>query len=95
LLDTSTVSAVIWKKPQLADSTSGLHAASGFERDADGWTVTGDAQEEHVQPDYAEQGSTPDGPISAVDDATDGIWYLQAPAKYLGDASGKYANTTS
>jgi len=68
----------------------GPRASSGFEQDADGWTVTGDAQEDHVEPDYSGQGGNPDGLISAVDDATGGVWYFQAPAKYLGDASGTY-----
>jgi len=70
--------------------TPGMHGSSGFETDADGWTITGDAQASHVAPDYDGHGGNPDGLISAVDDVTGGVWYFQAPAKYLGDASGTY-----
>jgi hypothetical protein len=68
----------------------GMHGSSGFETNADGWTITGDAQTSHVEPDYNGQGGNPDGLISAVDDVTGGVWYFQAPAKYLGDASATY-----
>jgi hypothetical protein len=68
----------------------GMHGSSGFETSADGWTITGDAQTSHVEPDYSGQGGNPDGLISAVDDVTGGIWYFQAPAQYLGDASATY-----
>lgn len=60
-------------------------AESGFEADADGWTIAGDAQADAVAPDYAGTGGNPDGLISAVDDAVGGVWYFVAPAKYLGD----------
>jgi laminin B (domain IV) len=68
----------------------GMHGTSGFETDAEGWTITGDAQASHVAPDYDGHGGNPDGLISAVDDVTGGVWYFQAPAKYLGDASATY-----
>src|SRR5262245_57642196 len=69
------------------------HASSGFDSNADGWTVTGDAQADHVEPDYSGKGGNPDGLISAVDNVTGGIWYFQAPAKYLGDASAAYGQS--
>jgi hypothetical protein len=68
----------------------GMHGSSGFETSAEGWTITGDAQTSHVEPDYNGQGGNPDGLISAVDDVTGGVWYFQAPAKYLSDASATY-----
>jgi len=70
----------------------GARSASGFEGDAEGWTITGDAQADHVKPDYSGTGGNPDGLISAVDDVTGGTWYFQAPDKYLGDASAAYGN---
>jgi hypothetical protein len=68
----------------------GARSASGFEVDADGWTITGDAQADHIAPDYNGHGGNPDGLISAVDDVTGGVWYFQAPGKYTGDASATY-----
>jgi len=68
----------------------GARAGSGFAGDAEGWTITGDAQADRVEADYDGTGGNPDGLISAVDDVTGGIWYFQAPAKYLGDASAAY-----
>jgi len=68
----------------------GPRSTSRFEADADGWTITGDAQSERVEPDYDGQGGNPDGLISATDDVTGGVWYFQAPSKYLGNASATY-----
>jgi len=58
--------------------------SSGFEHDDDGWTVAGDAQSSSVKPDFFGTGGNPDGLISAKDDATGGVWYFVAPAKYHG-----------
>jgi hypothetical protein len=76
--------------PTTSGAPAGTHSTSAFEADADGWTITGDAQSDHVEPDYNGQGGNPDGLISATDDATGGVWYFQAPSKYLGDASDTY-----
>jgi hypothetical protein len=40
--------------------------------------------------DYDGSGGNPNGLIRATDDATGGVWYFQAPSKYLGDASATY-----
>jgi len=68
----------------------GARAASGFESDAEGWTIIGDAQASTAKPDYNGTGGNPDGLISAVDNVTGGVWFFVAPAKYLGDASATY-----
>src|SRR5262245_57910545 len=60
---------------------------SGFDVDADGWTIVGDAQADAVVPDYEGTGGNPDGLISASDDVTGGVWYFAAPERYLGDNS--------
>jgi hypothetical protein len=70
----------------------GARAASGFETDAEGWTIIGDAQSASVKPDYDGTGGNPDGLISAVDDVTGGTWYFDSPSRYLGDASVSYGN---
>ena len=68
----------------------GAKTVSAFSADADGWTIVGDAQASSVKPDYSGTGGNPDGLISAKDDVTGGVWYFQAPAKYLGDNSATY-----
>lgn len=65
----------------------GAKTVSSFSSDADGWTIVGDAQSSSVKPDYSGTGGNPDGLISAKDDVTGGVWYFQAPDKYLGDNS--------
>lgn len=65
----------------------GAKSVSAFSVDADGWTIVGDAQSSSVKPDYSGTGGNPDGLISAKDDVTGGVWYFQAPDKYLGDNS--------
>jgi len=70
-------------------------AASTFDVDAEGWTVTGDAQGGTGIPTYVPSGGNPGGYISAVDDETGGLWYWQAPAKFLGDISDAYGYTLS
>lgn len=66
-------------------------ASSGFDHDAEGWTITGDAQSESVTPDFNGTGGNPGGLITAKDDTTGGTFYFVAPAKYLGDDSKAYA----
>lgn len=66
---------------------------SGFDVDADGWMIVGDAQASSVTPDYNGTGGNPGGLISAVDDVTGGIWYFDAPAKYLGDNASTYGKS--
>jgi hypothetical protein len=65
--------------------------SSGFDKDAEGWTIVGDAQGETVKPDYNGTGGNPDGLITAKDDVTGGTFYFVAPSKYLGDQSKAYA----
>jgi hypothetical protein len=63
---------------------------SGFDVDAEGWTISGDAQASSVVPDYNGSGGNPGGLISAVDDVTGGTWYFRAPPKYHGDNLDTY-----
>ncbi len=70
-------------------------AASTFDVDAEGWTVTGDAQGGTGVPNYVASGGNPGGYISAVDDETGGLWYWQAPAKFLGNIVDAYGYTLS
>jgi hypothetical protein len=65
-------------------------AASTFDVDADGWSVSGDAQGGSGIPTYVSSGGNPGGYLRAVDDETGGVWYWEAPAKFLGNVSGAY-----
>jgi hypothetical protein len=69
-------------KPCMAQST--------FDSSDDGWLVFGDAQGSGAIPDHNDTGGNPGGYISAADDATGGVWYWDAPGKYLGDQSCAY-----
>ncbi len=60
-------------------------SVSGFTMGTDDWLITGDANSSSVKPDFNGTGGNPDGLISAKDEATGGVWFFVAPAKYLGD----------
>lgn len=64
-------------------------AASSFDFDDEDWRVV-DSQGALFTPDHVPTGGNPDGYISANDDAIGGVWFWQAPAQFLGDASCAY-----
>ncbi|MGH7453962.1 MAG: laminin B domain-containing protein, partial [bacterium] len=68
---------------------------SFFDSGNEGWVVAGDAQGGSVTPDYFASGGNPGGYISARDDVTGGVWYWQAPAKFLGNVSCSYGGVLS
>lgn len=76
-------------------STQAMAASitSTFDIDADGWLVSGDATS--GVPDYVASGGNPGGFIEADDTVSGGVWYFQAPGKFLGDMSGAYGQTLS
>jgi len=61
---------------------------SGFDSDADGWQTTADARR-FPNPDYFSTGGNPGGYISATDNSAGVYFYFSAPAKFLGDQTGK------
>lgn len=66
---------------------------SVFEEDDDGWEIRGDAQGESTVPTYEDGTGTPAPSISAVDDVQGGVWYFDAPGKFLADKSAYYGGT--
>lgn len=64
-----------------------------FKNDAEGWTITGDAQGDFTEAPYSEEGGVVEGYIYANDDVTGGVWYFSAPDNYLGDKSKYYSAT--
>jgi Mg-chelatase subunit ChlD len=66
---------------KVAQAATGQRATrSAFEGDAEGWKVVGDARLDRTVDPTLDQGA-----LKAVDSATGGIWYWQAPASYHGD----------
>jgi hypothetical protein len=63
-------------------------AESDFSVDVDGWLVSGDVTS--AVPAYVATGGNPSGYINATDLTVGGIWFWEAPAKFLGDKSGAY-----
>ena len=70
---------------------------AGFENDADGWTITGDAQGgSNLEASYSPfEGLDNSGYIFAEDNVTGGVWYFSAPQKLLGDLSAYSGGTMS
>jgi hypothetical protein len=66
---------------------------SVFEEGDDGWEIRGDAQGESTVPTYEDGTGTPAPSISAVDDVQGGVWYFEAPGKFLADKSAYYGGT--
>lgn len=76
-------------------SGSAKKIESTFDEDAEGWTITGDAQSGSVEPTHNDAGGNPGGYLSARDDVTGGVWYWNASDRYLGDKSDFYGGTLS
>lgn len=64
---------------------------STFDTDTDGWTISGDA----TSLTHFAAGGNPGGFIRATDQQTGGVWYFDAPAKFLGDKSLAYGQNLS
>ncbi len=62
--------------------------SSTFDSNAEGWIISGDATS--GLPDYVATGGNPGGHIEADDSVSGGIWYFQAPSKFLGNLSGAF-----
>ncbi len=74
-----------FSKPSSINNT--VWIASYFNTDAEGWTITGDAQSGSSTPTYVSVY------IQAVDDVSGANWYFNAPSKFLGDLSSFYGGS--
>ncbi len=61
---------------------------SYFEKNDEGWKVTGDVKNAFARPDHNATGGNPGGFLSATDETTGGVWYWNAPKKFLGSKKG-------
>ena len=68
----------------LAGSASAA-IVSDFATDTEGWLLSGDATTS--APTFIATGGNPDGYAHGTDLTVGGVWYWQAPAKFLGDRS--------
>ena len=66
-------------------------AQSTFGADAEGWSVTGDAESSM----WDSATGNPPGSFKGVDAVLGGTWYFVAPAKFRGDKSAAYGETLS
>lgn len=77
--------------------TGSVHAAisakSDFAVDSDGWVLFGDSTTS--LPTFVTTGGNPGGFVRGFDRTVGGVWYWQAPAKFLGDRSASYGETLS
>lgn len=67
--------------------------SSTFDFDDEGWVVSGDATS--ATPDYNATGGNPGGFLSADDNVAGGVWYWDAPVKFLGNQSFSFGETLS
>jgi len=65
--------------------------SSTFDTGTDGWLAAGDATT--AAPLYLPTGGNPGGAIEVDDSTAGGVWYFDAPAKFLGDQSGAAGQT--
>ena len=66
---------------------------SQFKSDAEGWTITGDAQGSYSAASYSPDGGVFDGYIYADDNVQGGVWYFTSPSDYHGKKSEYYGAT--
>lgn len=66
---------------------------SQFTSNAEGWTITGDAQGSYSEASYSPDGGVIDGYIYADDDVQGGVWYFTSPKDYHGKKSDYYGAT--
>lgn len=68
---------------------------SRFTTDTEDWRVSGDAQDGSAEPVYQAAGGNPGGHLTATDDVTGGVWYWDAPERYLGNKASSFGKTLS
>ena len=66
---------------------------SNFATDTEGWLLSGDATTS--VPTFVATGGNPGGYAHGTDQTVGGVWYWQAPAKFLGDRSLSFGQPLS
>jgi hypothetical protein len=66
----------------------GIIAISDFSVEDEGWRLTGDSTS--ALPAYFSSGGNTGGFVRGQDSVVGGVWYWQAPSKFLGDDSAAY-----
>jgi gliding motility-associated-like protein len=66
---------------------------STFDNSTEGWIILGDTQ--NIPPIWQSTGGNPGGWAKGVDQSVGGVWYYQAPQKFLGEKCDAYGKTLS
>lgn len=66
-------------------------AMSDFSTNDEGWRLVGDSTT--ATPTYLSTGGNPGGFVRGFDQVVGGVWFWQAPTKFLGDDSAAYGHT--
>lgn len=74
-------------------AAAAIAAQSDFSADTEGWLLAGDAITD--VPSYMATGGNPGGFARGTDQTVGGVWYWQAPDKFLGDRSLSFGQTLS
>ena len=84
-----TVVALLALAPGCNCGPSNYYAASTFDNDDDGWTLSPDATT--IRPELSGAGGDPGGHICGTDGNMGNTWYFVAPDKFLHDASKAFS----
>lgn len=74
-------------------ATAAIAVQSEFSTDTEGWLLFGDATTS--APRHVATGGNPGGYAEGTDQTIGGVWYWQAPAKFLGDRSLSFGQSLS
>lgn len=74
-------------------AAAAIAAQSDFSLNTEGWLLAGDAITDF--PSHIATGGNPDGFSRGTDQTIGGVWYWQAPAKFLGDRSLSFGQMLS
>lgn len=77
----------------LVSTSAGAMISSTFDLDREGWLASGDVAS--TVPTYLASGGNPGGTIEVNDQTIGGIWYYDAPDKFLGNKSAAYERMLS
>ncbi|MGB1250988.1 MAG: laminin B domain-containing protein [Candidatus Promineifilaceae bacterium] len=89
IIQPRTIQAASQEYWNLDQMSSSANCTSDFSEGTDGWYGSGDTA---TNPTYIATGGNPGGHLQLDDRATNGVWYWNAPTKYLGDALSAYGH---
>lgn len=88
---TLLVLAVATASPFANSNTASADVMSEFNSGDEGWTLSGDSSSGSAT--FLGTGGNPGGFIRGNDSVASGVWYFEAPAKFLGNQSSSYGGS--